>query len=778
MTSRANPDRDYSRVIRFCMDLQGVLKAVEMYTAEHLASVDAAVRCLNSLRTLFQKNSNLKISPTTTSLQIGSTLIPENVIERTPAFQRIFKVFSNRGITLISIRPDVAADDILSMAHTLTVPYSPSAAERQYDELENKTRLRIRVVGLETSKQDTGQHLLPHIISGNVETKLSEASKEMLYLEITRNVEDTGRLLMKQLKRETAPDAKVCSRDVLTKQCDRWIHILGELLELIHSGQDTVSAERQKQVLEMLIPFAYTIPAQDRSEEFDTFLKKIEKGNQHTKISLFAEYYEKIFQKVTTLSTYTYRVEEFLSKLEIDKTNQLKPENINSLKDILESLCPGTINFPLLHNKLFHCVFGTDQPELMLTAIIQTVKGYLQKSNVQEKSIVFLMEKNRSFCQQHDDFCQRSILETVKILSKSSESEHPERLIKIPVEAVNHLCIKCEYLKDCKLLRILAGFISDKTVPEKLKTSFVDIWQQLSHSLLHQDFNAFRTQIAPLAENMLAPGKFNENGLQDYVADAWKSFAEAEYFKNIFKRLTSPSRETRFSTIDNLSHYGAFAVWLSLGGLNSDNWQLRRNLATIISRVASLNKPVFLKQVLRDRDWHVRFEVISALRRRVEEVSDQISEETNHPLGRLITLALLDGRKEIREETYSILENLSPPTAIKSLISTYKRLAAVSDDYEIQERIRIISLLARLGQLEEAATGDVIDFVSSIAGMKERLLTPQWMIPFKKAAVECLAELNTPESLEWIETLAHKRPYKRGIVGREARTMLKKLAKQ
>ncbi|HPQ40429.1 MAG TPA: hypothetical protein PLV45_08645, partial [bacterium] len=74
------------------------------------------------------------------SLQIGPTFIPEKILERTPAFQRVSKLLEDRQITLVSIRPDAAADDFLAMAHTLTVPFEPTVAERQYDELEKLYR--------------------------------------------------------------------------------------------------------------------------------------------------------------------------------------------------------------------------------------------------------------------------------------------------------------------------------------------------------------------------------------------------------------------------------------------------------------------------------------------------------------------------------------------------------------------------------------------------------------------------------------------------------------
>lgn len=777
MVSPNKSGRDYSRVIRFCMDFQGLLKSVEMYTTEHLAAVDAAVRCLNSFRGLLYENKTIEIVPGGSSLQIGPTFIPEKILERTPAFQRVSKLLEDRRITMIAIRPDAAADDFLAMAHALTVPYEPSVAERQYDELENKTRFRIKISGEEIERTESAQHLLPHVISGKMDIELTEASRELLYLEITRNIEETGRVLQKQMKKEIAPDAPLCPRDVLNDYCNRWVHLLGELLEMIHSGEDTASAERQRQVLEMMIPYLETIPEEKRCAEFNELMSKINTSDLSTKIRLFAEYYDNVFQKVSDYSTFRHRVEQLLENVESLSRGDDSPERIASLVEQLVSIVPGTVNFPVLYQKLTYHIFNTQYPELIHKMLIVTFNTYLKHDDVDPDSIRILVDKSCDLCHTYRDYCQEIVGDFIQILSRTPDARKPERLSPIPVEIITRGCGQCDRIKDCRVLDLLSEAIGNVNLAESLREPFIDLWQQITHALLQQDFNAFRARVPPLAETILAPDKFDDNGLQDMIVDAWKSFADTSYFETLFKRLTNPDRETRFNTIDHISKYGGFAVWLSLGGLHSDNWQLRRNLATIIGRVASLEKPAFLKQVLRDRDWHVRFEVISALRRRVEEVSDQIRKEPDHPLGRLITLALLDGRKEIRQETYTIIETIAPPEAARSLISTYHRLSAVSDDYEIQERVRILTILSELARLERSDTGEIIEFITGIAGMKEGILTPQWMIPLKKGAVESLVAIDTDESRAWLEKLAHKRPYKRGVVGREARSALKKMKK-
>ncbi|HPQ40428.1 MAG TPA: HEAT repeat domain-containing protein, partial [bacterium] len=638
-------------------------------------------------------------------------------------------------------------------------------------------RFRIKISGKETERKESAQHLLPHVISGKMDIELTEASRELLYLEITRNMEETGRVLQKQMKKEVAADSPLNPRDVLNEYCNRWVHLLGELLEMIHSGEDTASAERQRQVLEMMLPYLETIPEEHRCEEFNELMSKMHSSDLSNKIRMFAEYYDSVFQKVSDYSTFRHRVEHLLENIdELSRGNE-SPEMIASVVEQLVSIVPGTVNFPILYQKLLYRIFDTHYPELIHKILIVTFNAYLKQAEVDSDAIGILVIKACELCHEYKEYCQEIVGDFIQILSRTPSENQPQRLVPVPVEIITRKCGQCEHIKECRVLDLLSDAIGNLNLAEQLREPFIDLWQQVTHALLQTDFNAFRTRVTPLAETTLAPDRFDENGIQDMIAETWKSFAETSYFESLFKRLTSPDRETRFNTIDHIAKYGGFAVWLSLGGLNSDNWQLRRNLATIIGRVATLDKPAFLKQVLRDRDWHVRFEVISALRRRLEEVAGQIRNQPDHPLGRLITLALLDGRKEIREETYAIIETICPPEAARSLISTYHRLSAVSDDYEIQERVRILSILSQLTQKECPDRDAIIRFIIEVATMKEGLITPQWMIPLKKAAVESLVVIDTDESREWLDKLAHKRPHKRGIVGREARTALKKMKK-
>jgi len=129
------------------------------------------------------------------------------------------------------------------------------------------------------------------------------------------------------------------------------------------------------------------------------------------------------------------------------------------------------------------------------------------------------------------------------------------------------------------------------------------------------------------------------------------------------------------------------------------------------------------------------------------------------------------------QDENSVFESITPPDAVRGLINAYERLSSVSDDYEVSERVRILGLLSIIGKSNPSFLDEVIRFVSGIATQKEGILTPQWMIPIKRASVECLEHIDTTESLKWLETLAKQRPYKRGVVGREARSALKRLQK-
>lgn len=777
MALSANSGRDYSHVIRFCIDFQGLLKAVEMYTIEHVAAVDAAVRLQNSFRPLVFENEDVVIVSDAPSLQIGTTFITEKIIEKTPAIMKVYKLIEERKIGTVTLKPDVAPDDFLIMARTLTAPFEPSVAERQYEELDLKTGSRVTVSALAVMQKDTNGTILSQLLSGKIDDKLIDTAKEALYKEITRNIESTTRIIQKQLKRELQKDAPVSVRDTLPVACDRWVHILGEVMEKIHSGRDTTSAERQRQILELILPYLSTIQASRRSEEFSAVMEQIESANIQTKIRLFAQYYDQIFQRVEELATYRRRAQNLVRQLEqiVHEKDPEKNRLISTAKQEVASVAPGAVNFPAVFGKLMFRVLQTREPELIQPMLFISLDRLSNSTPVPAGTVDELASLAISFCKDFSDYCESTVTGFMKILGDTPVENHPEVLVQITRKILEEYCDNCRKIKNCSIVQTLSSELCRQTISQPLATAFVELWQRTAHAVLKQDFNTFQTGIVPLAENDLAPDRFSEDGLQDCIAEAWKSFADAPYFQNLFKRLTGPEKKTRFDTIDYISRFGSFAVWLSLGGLGNQNWQLRRNLATIIGRVAPLDKPAFLKQVLRDRDWHVRFEVISALRHRIEEVADQIKSSNEHPLGKIITLALLDGRKEIREETYAIFESISPPDAVRGLINAYERLSSVSDDYEIDERSRIIALLAIIAKNNPEYLGEVISFVSGVASLKEGLLTPQWMIPLKKASVECLEKLGSTESRQWIETLARKRPYKRGVVGREARAALKRI---
>jgi hypothetical protein len=777
MNKSTNVNRDYSRIIRFCTDFQVLLKAVEMYKTEHVASVDASVRLMKSFRTLVYDDTDLVMTSDASSLQIGPTYVPEKIIEKNPAITRVFKLFGARKIESIVITPDVSPDDLLFMAHTLTAPFVLSIAERQYEELEQKTRSRIMVSSLNMIEKDSASMILPHLIGGKIDGEINKATREMIYYEITRNIESTTRMLQKHLKRELQKDAPVCPRDTLPVACDRWVHVLGEMMEKVHFGEDTTGAERQRQIFELVLPYLQAIQKKKCAPEFTALMEQMEEGDIHTNIRLFAQYYDKILRDVEELETYRGRVSKLVKRLESVAHSGVseRDKTVSDIGQEIRSVAPGAVQFPALFDKILHRTFLTREPDLIQPMLFIAFNYYTEKPHVTQAAIDELVSFTLKFCKDFKNYCELTVSGFLKILGDSPGVIDPDKWIGIIRNIMDECCNTCKKITKCSILKTLSSELGRQVMPEDLAVAFLELWQRFAHALLNQDINIFRTQVVPMAEKILAPDQFDENGLQDRIADAWKSFADTDYFQTIFKRLVSPDREIRFETVAHLTGYGDFAVWLGLGGLNDQNWHLRRNLATVIGRVAPLDKPVFLKQVLRDRDWHVRLEVISALRRRIEEFSGEIKNRKNHPLGKIISLALLDGRKEIREETYAIFESIAPPDAVRALINAYRRLASVSDDYEVEERARICLLLSQIGTIHTEHLPDIVLFVSEVATQKEGLLTPQWMIPLKKAAVECLENIDSKESRDWLQKLARNKPYKRGVVGREARAAIKRL---
>ncbi len=777
MAAPKTSEHDYKQVTRFCADFQTLLKTVEVYTIEHIGSLEAAVRLMGSFRLLAADNGVVSITPVDDVFQVGKVLIPLKIAEKNQVMGRVCQLFNERKILVIAIKPDVSPDDFLWMAKTLTAPFEPTVAEHQYEELNLKTGSRIVVSSRSATIGVQEGKMLPLLLSGKLPALLNKSTRKTLFWEITNNVESSAWAIQKQLRWELRKDSPLSIRDFLTAESDRWIHILGEVMERVHADGDTSSAEGQKEILKLMLPYLATISVDRRSEEFNRLMSQANMDNIREMIGLFAQYYDSVLQRVEDLAEYRERVRELMKQL--DQLVHVKKVEKNTListaKLQLASIAPAVVTLPTVMGKLNHRVLLTNEPEIIQPLFFIILDGFTDQKDIPQDFIDDFSEQAITFCKKFCDYCESTINGFLKILSDMPAENELSKLVRIIREALSTFCDSCSKTRDCSIIQTLSSELSRQTLSQPIALAFLELWQQLAHVFLEKDFNAFIAQIIPLAEHDLSPDRFTDEKLQDALIETWRSFAGATYFKYLFKRLTEQEKKIRFDTIETISKWGAFSVWLCLGGLSSQNWQLRRNLATIIGRVASLNKPAFLKQVLRDRDWRVRYEVISAIHSRLGEISDQIKSDNDHPLGKIMILALLDRRKQIREEVYAIFESITPPESVRALINAYNRLSAVGDDYEVDERAKILALLASATKHNQDYIDEVIDFISGVATMKEKLLTPQWMIPLKKASVEALMKIDTPKSHDWIKTLAKKRPYKNGVVGREARAALKRI---
>ncbi|MGB3976789.1 MAG: hypothetical protein WBM02_06395 [bacterium] len=776
MAVSTSSEHDYQQVLRFCIDFQALLKTVEIYTIEHVGSLEAAVRLMGSFRPMAADTDTVSINPGKKALQVGAIHLPLKMVKNNQAIARVFQIFSERDIKLIAIKPDVTSEDFLLMAKTLTAPFEPIVAERQYEELNLKTGSRVIISSKTASIGMKEGKMLPLLLSGKLPRALDKSTRNSLFWEITHNVGSSAWAIQKQLKWESQKDSPIGVRDTLTKESDRWVHILGEVMERVHADGDTSSADGQREILKLMMPYLASIHVDSRSDEFDNLMNRMDAANVRETITIFAHYYERILKRAEDLETYRQRVERLMKQLEqfVHAEKSEKKELIPSVKSELAAVASAAVTLPIIMEKLNYQVLITNEPELIQPMFFIFLDGFTDQNNIPKYVIDSFSEQVRAFCKKFGDYCESTITGFLKIISDMPPDNQPENLIRIVRETLNTFCGNCPKIKKCSIIETLSKELSRQVLAHPIAYAFLELWQQLAHLFLENDFNAFIAYIVPLAENELSPDRFKDENFQDAIIEAWKSFSGATYFKYLFKRLTESEKQIRFNTIDMISKWGAFAVWLCLGGLTHQSWQLRRNLATIIGRVASLDKPVFLKQVLRDRDWRVRYEVISAIHQRVNEIADQIKNDNDHPLGKIMILALLDGRKQIREEAYAMFELIAPPESVRALINAYNRLSTVGDDYEIDERSKILVLLAGVTKHNLEYADEVIGFISGIAAMKEGILTPQWMVPLKKASVEALEKIDSAGSWDWIQTLAKKRPYKYGVVGREARAALKR----
>ena len=316
MATLKTSDHDYKQVTRFCADVQTLLKTVEVYTIEHIGSLEAAVRLMGSFRLLAADNGVVSITPVDDVFQVGKVLIPLKVAEKNQVMGRVCRLFNERKILVIAIKPDVSSDDFLWMAKTLTAPFEPTVAEHQYEELNLTTGSRIVVSSRSATIGVQEGKMLPLLLSGKLPALLNKSTRKTLFWEITNNVESSAWAIQKQLRWELRKDSPLSIRDFLTAESDRWVHILGEVMERVHADGDTSSAEGQKEILKLMLPYLATISVDRRSEEFNRMMSQADMDNIREMIGLFAQYYDSVLQRVEDLAEYRERVRELMKQLD------------------------------------------------------------------------------------------------------------------------------------------------------------------------------------------------------------------------------------------------------------------------------------------------------------------------------------------------------------------------------------------------------------------------------------------------------------------------------
>ncbi len=766
----------FEKIFRFCSDLMNLVKNTEMYTETHPLSKDALTKSLESTRNFLGQDMDISIFISEDSIVFGDFRITSSMYARYPVFSRFHTLMQGNRISVLSIDANIDADALLTLGKGLSIAPAVDIEKVEVDTiLAEKGISSVNIsISLDEFQGETDDSLLlTHFLDGSLGRELNQDLREKLYLELTGAPGSAATQIQDKLRREEAHNHPITKRDLLTTHGEKWIHILGYIIEVLLGREGFESGNpRILDIIEDMVPVILKLSAVRRGEDVDSFLDKLRELDEDAKIQLFYEYWNSREQHLSSLAWLLEQVSVFTERLiNISSSQEIDEDELIAE---FEKIMPEILAFPTINEKLFSVINRLPNKTLVFEALNASTVAYVDRENPPREVAAALENRLLRFCGENSSACFRMTIHLVKLIVDKDTPHVTLSLGKIVTHIVNNNCPACAYMEDCQLLTYIGSQVDPhQKTPETLKF-LVSTWRESAGALLSRDPDEFHRKLAPMAEEEMNPENFDEPILHRQVMDAWKSFADRPYFQDIFNNIVDSNRELRFKTIERLSAFGPVAVLICMGGLDSQNWYLRRNLATVIGQVIDLNQTNILREPLKDPDWHVRLEIISALAKRVEEVADKLREIPNHPLTKILSMALRDGNKQIRNEACKPIEELKLLHALRSLKELYWRLAAVNADADLDERIQIMKLTAELASAEDAPVEDIVEFLGKIGGQKEGLLTPNWMIPIKKGSVQALASIEHPFAQEWLSTLAYEKPHKRGVVGREARSILTK----
>ena len=777
-----NHQDEFERASRFFTDLYNLVKSLEMYKETHPLTVENTRATIASLKELLDWRREIHISFEGNSIYIDQKELIDVPEAKSLALTRLFAQMKERNINSIIFDRSVTSSEMTTFAKAASATTTISIDARDLPSyLRSKSifSIRVNMAAETTAPEATESLLLQHFLEGSLGDTLTEPVRGKLFDEISNRSRVGSRQIMELLYREENYNHPVVARDIFVTLGEKWVHLTGSVANRIvppDSALSPANKNRYITIIKSLIPAILGLPPARRGPVITPLIDAYSEGDFIKMAGEFDRLYQITEITVSEKMNFLDDINRLIS--EIIEGSQLDVFETTPILEKFKGLIPDVLNYPTLSEKLFIVVNQVRDSQFIFDALVLTLTAYTSMDATHHDITAAMRSRIIRFCTIDRSYCGQLVMESIELLTQASSDDVFNFLTELIQQLESDLCRTCANLPSCPIFEVIAERFRRGGLSGKQQKQLIDIWQFAASQLIQTDSEAFRTLVVPMTLDPFNPDNFQDPDVRDHVVKAWMSFAEAPVFQTIYKNLIVENRDVRFKTIHQLSEYGAFAIWICLAGLNSPNWHLRRNLATVMGQVVDLKQTNLLREPLRDHDWHVRLEIIKALVDRSDEIRDILLHETNHPIIKVFSMALHDGNKSIRQEMYRSIEKLKLSQVFKSLRELYGRLATVNADTDLEERVRILKLSALLSDNPEAPLDAILEFIIEVATMREGIITPNWMIPIKKGAVEALLSMNYPKAHEWLSILASQKPYKRGVVGREARSALQKLSKK
>lgn len=759
---------------RFICDLVNLVKMIELYTASHPLSREAADQVHKSLLEALVWRNEIHIT-CGKEILVNEKSLEEMKIKRNPAHDRFRSILGEKKVSSLILDQFVTQDELTRLATLLATAAALFDTRDLASVLRDESIFSIRVNELPGAPAAAPESLLlTHFIDGSLGNSLAGDVRKRLFTEFRERSHTAGRQVLDRLLEESADSFPLISRDLLVNLGEKWIHFAGDMIQSILNGLEPAEQNRRAvELLEILTPGILTIPGNRLGQAEDAFLHELSDLEPIDRIHRFEGFYHKLDARLKEAEPFFNRVKSWVQTI-VDEGNR-ETFDIQSALDEFSSFCNRMLYSSSLTEKVLSAIFRLSERRFVHDLLGLILAGMAELKDPHPDTIAAVQGRLIGYFSSQLEACTHLMIPLVQTMFRARSEKVSDSLFDVIGTAIKLFYYRNEKLSEVPIIELTASILQKDVADIGRFRKLIAIWREASFSLIKKDPQTFRRKVINMVQYPLNPGDFRDSRKQKLVEDAWKSFAEATIFQETFKLMIGDDRDVRFRTMRRLSRYGTFATWVCLGALNNQNWHLRRNLAKVMGMAADLDYASPLLEPLRDQDWRVRLEMIGALAERIPEIENTLKKNADHPVVKILCTALRDGNPKIRQAAYNPIREYNLQAAVKSLKNLYDRLAAVNSDSDIEERVQIIGLLADLASSPDADKKSIVELIAEIAAQKEGLITPHRMIPLKKAAAEALASISHPSALEWLEILASEKPHKRGIIGREARFYLREL---